>query len=425
MKTPICYKYWDECVDSEDIQLMWNDAEVSKEWTDAGESFGQKVHLSRDPDGQTYLTQTEMRAVAKIVVDRHFKLQLDPDMLCALAEILSDRQLLAESYDKEQQETKIGIMQIAPATAEWLAREVGYREYEIEDVSLLYKPFVNVYFGAAYIKWLSDHDGIPRSEQYVVRAFKGGIKKVNHKSTIKYFDRYFSVKRSLPPKRTQTKYDGRNLTPDILSIDASTEVKEGIGWIYWESIVSDKDMDELWENPDVLKEWTKSGQRHGRVQFSRDSERRSHLSRVEVKAVAEIIVSRYFRGKVQPGSLAALAEICSLRFVYGLHSHTGLMGIDYPTALWMHRDLGFGAYEVNSVEDLFNPFVSMYFGAAYYSWLSEYQGRERSQEFVIQAYMGGPDNVNLQETGPFWKKFQEALGYYNERKRARWSCYIL
>lgn len=57
----VYFKYWDDCVDSEDMNLMWDDSEVSKEWTDAGERFGQKVHLSRDPDGQKYLTQTEMR----------------------------------------------------------------------------------------------------------------------------------------------------------------------------------------------------------------------------------------------------------------------------------------------------------------------------------------------------------------------------
>ena len=39
-------------------------------------------------------------------------------------------------------------------------REMGYRAYEIEGASaLLYRPFVSVYFGAAYLKWLSTYDG--------------------------------------------------------------------------------------------------------------------------------------------------------------------------------------------------------------------------------------------------------------------------
>jgi len=41
----------------------------------------------------------------------------------------------------------------------------------------------------------------------------------------------------------------------------------------------------------------------------------------------------------------------------------------------LFRELGFRAYKLESVEDLSNPFVSMYFGAAYVAWLSEYEGR--------------------------------------------------
>ncbi len=57
----ISFKYWDECVEPQDMQEMWQEPEVSTEWLDAGETRGQKVHLSRDPDGEPYLTQTEMK----------------------------------------------------------------------------------------------------------------------------------------------------------------------------------------------------------------------------------------------------------------------------------------------------------------------------------------------------------------------------
>jgi len=46
---------------------MWQDPVVSKEWTDAGEEQGQKVHLSRDPDGEAYLTQTEMMVSGQLI----------------------------------------------------------------------------------------------------------------------------------------------------------------------------------------------------------------------------------------------------------------------------------------------------------------------------------------------------------------------
>lgn len=48
-------------MDPEDLEAMWAVPDVSAEWISVGETKGSKVHLSRDPDGQHYLTQTEMR----------------------------------------------------------------------------------------------------------------------------------------------------------------------------------------------------------------------------------------------------------------------------------------------------------------------------------------------------------------------------
>jgi hypothetical protein len=53
--------------------------------------------------------------------------------------------------------------------------------------------------------------------------------------------------------------------------------------IYWDSKVSEADMDAMWKHPDVYKEWTKSGERRGNVRFSHDAKKRPYLSRVEVK----------------------------------------------------------------------------------------------------------------------------------------------
>jgi hypothetical protein len=54
------FRYWNDCVDPDDMKVMWHTADVSKEWIDAGEKIREKVHISRDPDGELYLTQTEM-----------------------------------------------------------------------------------------------------------------------------------------------------------------------------------------------------------------------------------------------------------------------------------------------------------------------------------------------------------------------------
>lgn len=55
------FKYWNDCVHPLDIEALWLDPQVRTEWLDAGETKGENVHLSRDPEGQPFLTQTEMR----------------------------------------------------------------------------------------------------------------------------------------------------------------------------------------------------------------------------------------------------------------------------------------------------------------------------------------------------------------------------
>jgi hypothetical protein len=47
--------------------------------------------------------------------------------------------------------------------------------------------------------------------------------------------------------------------------------------------------------------------------------------------------------------------------------------------------------------------------------------RERSHEFIVEADLGAPDKVNLQETGPYWKKFLEALRHYEDPKKYAFS----
>ncbi|XXG74476.1 hypothetical protein AAC387_Pa07g3186 [Persea americana] len=418
------FRYWDDCVEPEDMEAMWMDPDVHKEWISVGETKGKKVHMARDPDGQPYLTETEMKAVAGLIVRRHFKAQIDLDMLRAVAEIESDRQPLAMRYDKKTKETKIGLMQMLPTTAEWLVSQMGYRTYPIEgNPVLLYRPFISVYLGAAYLKWLSGFDGKERNEEFVIRAYKGGTKKASHKSTLSYWKRYISVKQSLPSTRY---FENPVMLSDASSHTMLVDEPASDALKYWDARVSPEHMEELWKNPNVFQEWTKSGERRGKVRFSIDAEKKPYLSRVEVKAIAEIICSRHFHTRgMRPTVLCALAELSSMRFVNGVGSCCGIMGIDYPTALWLYNDSGYKAYKVHSVDDLSNPFVSMYFGAAYLNWLSEYGGRKRTLQFTVQAYLGGPENVNLQETGPLWTKYQQTVCYYEEPKTEAGHCFIL
>ncbi|OMO78498.1 Lytic transglycosylase-like, catalytic, partial [Corchorus capsularis] len=412
MAMAISFTYWDECVDAKDMEEMWNQPEVKKEWIAAGETQGQRVHLSRDPDGQTYLTQTEMRAVAEIITRRHFHSQIDPDMICAIAELGSDRQPLTMRYDKKTKLTTIGIMQIAPKTAEWLVRECNLALYPVEeDPDILYRPFVSVYFGAAYLKWLSNIDNIKRTEEYIVRAYKGGTKKATHKSTLPYWQRYLSVKESFPSRKHS---DGPTPTqaPHAPASSTPAAVPYSCANLYWDSRVSSEDMELMWNNPEVSKEWKRSKETRGQVRFSHDKEKKPYLSRIELKAAAEIIISKYFSTRgIKPVILCALAEIISMRYVDGIEGQPGIMGIDYSTAFWLYAEVGNRAYRVDYEKDLTKPFVSLYFGAAYLAWLSEYKGRERSLQFIVQAYLSGPKNAK-EELGHMWLKFEQILSSY-------------
>ncbi|GMN36482.1 hypothetical protein TIFTF001_042446 [Ficus carica] len=351
-------------------------------------------------------------------------------MICAIAELESDRHPLAKWYDKKSKDTTRGIMQLLPKTADWLYRDLHYQSYEVEgNPDLLFKPFVNVYFGAAYLKWLSNFDQKERSEEFVVRSYKGGTKKATSKKTLPFWQRYLSVKENYPPRKMCE--DGLSpnhafsaTAPSALSVPSSQNIN--VAYMCWDSRASPEDMEEMWNHPEVLNEWSKSGEKKGKVRFSHDEKKRPYLSRVELKAVAEIILTHHFSTKgLKPTVLCALAEVVSMRFVYGLGPLAGIMGVDYSTALWLYTELGFRAYKVDSVDDLTKPFVSMYFGTAYFIWLSGYEGRERSPQFIIQAYMMGPKNVNFQETGPIWLKFEEALSCYGDIKKDQGGCSIM
>ncbi|KAL2331011.1 hypothetical protein Fmac_018592 [Flemingia macrophylla] len=488
----ISFSYWDDCVDPQDLEAMWNVPEVSAEWLKDGEDRFQRVHLSRDPDGQSYLTQTEMRAVTDIIIRRHFHSEIDPGMICAIAELESDRQLLATNSCQKSKDPTVGLMQLSPKNVEWLMRywldvytlfhvlcndygsptltkacsELGYCSYAAEGKKeFLFKPFVNVYFGAAYIKWLSNFDNKKRSEEFIVRAYKGGTKMATHKSTLHYWQCYLSVKETFPSRKS---VDDSPLPINDSAVDhshpiSSSENPRGlldfvwmfgcsvvlemlclhICWLqvkvcwsgvmhdqfwytnedasvdtYWDSRVSPEDMEAMWNHHEVRKAWNRTKEKRGKVRFAHNEEKKPYLSRVEMKAVADIVLFKYQNTlRIKSTVLCAIGEVLSMRFVHGVGERLGIMGIDYSTAYRLYLEMGYRNYRLESADDLNNPFVSMYFGAAYVAWLSEYDGRERTLEFFVQAYFVGPENVNPEDTSTLWLKFEETLSKYEETKR--------
>lgn len=59
----------------------------------------------------------------------------------------------------------------------------------------------------------------------------------------------------------------------------------------WDSRTSPEDMEEMWKNPNVNKEWSQSGEKRGKVRFSHDVEKHPYLSRVELRVSLQIYFS--------------------------------------------------------------------------------------------------------------------------------------
>lgn len=136
----------------------------------------------------------------------------------------------------------------------------------------------------------------------------------------------------------------------------------------------------------------------------------------DLYALADEVVASFFnRNNVDPMMLTAMAMIESsgnplaVRYEPAIgDASIGLMQTLVGTAKWLATDMGYNDLGVPSMDDLLDPRTSMYFGAAYVSWLRNYGGVRRSDEWVVKSYNGGPGADNSQVEN-HWRKYQAAL----------------
>jgi len=136
---------------------------------------------------------------------------------------------------------------------------------------------------------------------------------------------------------------------------------------------------------------------------------RGRLSFAEAKALALKITGTYFPS-VDPRMLVAMMEIESSfnpraerredhvrnQYTPDGDSSFGLMQTLWSTALWLYHDMGRNAFSVATPQRLFEPEVSVYFGAAYVAWLQTWRGSRRSEDWIVMSYNGGPGQNNSQ-----------------------------
>ncbi|CAI5472647.1 unnamed protein product, partial [Closterium sp. Yama58-4] len=79
------------------------------------------------------------------------------------------------NFDCCQKGVGTGLMIVLQSSAEWLAKDMGYRAYATDVTSsMTRRPFPGLYYGMAYLAWLTTYKGVARSEEFVVRAYHGG-----------------------------------------------------------------------------------------------------------------------------------------------------------------------------------------------------------------------------------------------------------
>jgi len=130
--------------------------------------------------------------LVKQVIARH-GFSVSPKMVFRIAWIESHFDPSASRYEPHLNDASSGLMQTLLGTARWLARDMGYTAYGMPDMADLMHPEKSIYFGCAYLQWLSNYRGKRRSEEWIVRSYNGGPGNLNTQ-TAQYWEKYEQAK---------------------------------------------------------------------------------------------------------------------------------------------------------------------------------------------------------------------------------------
>lgn len=147
-----------------------------------------------------------------------------------------------------------------------------------------------------------------------------------------------------------------------------------------------------------------------------------YLKADDVYALAQTVKNR-FDFRPSPEMLTTVASIessfNSRAYRYEKHlddASYGLMQVLYSTARWLHDQMGYSRVGLPNETALYDPYVSMYYGAAYLDWLIKAYGG--TEEEVIRRYNGGPQGDRRSATLNHWRKYQ--LRYVELDQKIGW-----
>lgn len=134
----------------------------------------------------------------KDIVGDYFPGRVDPEMVLTIASVESSLNPTATRFEASIGEFSVGLMQTLIPTARWL-HEIGYTAFPEPDFASLLDPDTSIYFGAAYLDYLSFKNGITKGGpvEQIVRAYNGGAGNASAPSTVRYWEKYQQARAAL------------------------------------------------------------------------------------------------------------------------------------------------------------------------------------------------------------------------------------
>lgn len=127
----------------------------------------------------------------------------------------------------------------------------------------------------------------------------------------------------------------------------------------------------------------------------------SVLNLSEIDADADMVLRvAFIESSFNPSAVRAEPQIND--------ASTGLMQTLVSTAQWLHDDMGFKSFGRPTLTSLKGAQESLYYGAAYLTYLKTWRGQARGEEFIVRGYNGGPGGASSSATLPYWRKYQDA-----------------
>lgn len=121
-----------------------------------------------------------------------YGLNAEPEMIAAMVKIESNFNPKAYRFERHLNDASYGLMQTMLKTAQWMY-DIGYKAYARPTGTDLYDGNISIYFGMAYVDYLSKYKKKSRDEKWIVESYNGGPGNSNS-GTQNHLRKYYAAK---------------------------------------------------------------------------------------------------------------------------------------------------------------------------------------------------------------------------------------